>query len=299
MLIVKCMIVGILMDLAPYSAAAQDSALNFTNVASGTETMVFVVNPGTAIPLPFTVPRGSALEIYVPPFLGENGDLISVQPSIAELPGVEAKDLRISFTTKRPVYTLLLKADDLAWSALEKGLFKFTAPDTNHVESPEAYQLIQFEVEPLDAKLGKNYLFKHNLVYEWSFLLRTEGGQTIPLSQPRTNEPRVVQFVPAPGTLYVSVTLWHGAKPSPRTDREPLTIGKSSEFGWRGAFRFNELTALGIGTLFAIVSGLATFYIGKPAFGTAGDYIALFLWGAGVDQTKNFLQNLERTSGNN
>ena len=83
-------ILGIFLSLAAGPGAAQGSALKFANLASGAEATTFPVNPGTVIPLPFTAPTGSALEIYVPPFLGENGDLISVQPSIAELPGTVA-----------------------------------------------------------------------------------------------------------------------------------------------------------------------------------------------------------------
>jgi hypothetical protein len=54
------------------------------------------------------------------------------------------------------------------------------------------------------------------------------------------------------------------------------------------------MIALGIAALLAVVSGFATFYFPNPAFGTLGDYAALFIWGAGVDQTKNFLQNLSK-----
>ena len=77
---------------------------------------------------------------------------------------------------------------------------------------------------------------------------------------------------------------------------EPLAIAKSIDFGVTSAFRVAEVMALSIATLFALVSGLGTFYFNAPVFGSVQDYIALFIWGAGVDQTKNFIQNLERIS---
>ena len=54
-----------------------------------------------------------------------------------------------------------------------------------------------------------------------------------------------------------------------------------------------EQWAFGFATLFAIVSGLGTLYYKNPTFGSMQDYIALFLWGATVDQTKNFLKEIQ------
>jgi len=76
---------------------------------------------------------------------------------------------------------------------------------------------------------------------------------------------------------------------------ESLRIRRSREYGWLSAFRVNEVIAVVIAALAATLSGLMTYYLNKPAFGSLGDYITLFIWGAGVDQTKNFIQNLERT----
>ncbi|MBI3374054.1 MAG: hypothetical protein HY017_20205 [Betaproteobacteria bacterium] len=189
-------------------------------------------------------------------------------------------------------------ADGIAWSRLQTADFRFIAPARNEVEPPQAYQLIQFEIEPADRRLGNNYLFKHKIEYIWSLDFNQDGGQRKPLTQRRTNVPRIVQYVPRPGELYVSVTLRYNDEQSQKSiELGPLRIQSSSEYGLLSAFRFNEITSLGISTVFAVVSGLATFYFGKPAFGSVGDYITLFIWGAGVDQTKNFIQHLERVSG--
>lgn len=189
----------------------------------------------------------------------------------------------------------LREADSLAWEKQGTSAIEFVMPGRNDLDPLQAYRLIRFEVAPRNRKLGNNYLFKHKVRYLWTLTLETERGIT-PLTQPRTDEPRLVQYIPAAGRLYVSVVLQNEDESLRRVDCEPLRIEKSGEYGWMSAFRFNEVIALGIATIFALVSGLATFYAGKHAFGAIGDYIALFLWGAGVDQTKNFIQNLERTS---
>jgi hypothetical protein len=71
-----------------------------------------------------------------------------------------------------------------------------------------------------------------------------------------------------------------------------VDVKEASEYGWLPAFRFADLMALGIAAMFAIISGLGTYYFTAPAFGSVTDYVTLFLWGAGIDQTKNFLQHL-------
>ncbi len=42
-------------------------------------------------------------ELYLPPFLGEHGDTLSVEPSIDELPKTSVKDQRLSFAVERTI----------------------------------------------------------------------------------------------------------------------------------------------------------------------------------------------------
>ncbi len=51
-----------------------------------------------------------------------------------------------------------------------------------------------------------------------------------------------------------------------------------------------------LAAIIAIVTGLSMFYYNSPTFGSYKDYISLFLWGAGVDQGKNFLQAMQTYS---
>jgi hypothetical protein len=54
--------------------------------------------------------------------------------------------------------------------------------------------------------------------------------------------------------------------------------------------------SLGIAAALALVSGLSAFYMKDPSFGAAKDYLLMFLWGTGIDQTKNGLQILQNYS---
>ena len=106
---------GAALLLAPsLVAAGEDPVVRFLNVPAGTDgTMTYSVTPGVDLPLPFTAPQESPFEFYLSPFLGEHGDVLSVQPSIAGLPGTRAKDQRLSFVMDHPVMTLQLKVPTL------------------------------------------------------------------------------------------------------------------------------------------------------------------------------------------
>jgi hypothetical protein len=201
--------------------------------------------------------------------------------------------------------------DEIAWKRLKKAYeeegkewLKFTSPQESTIYPIRTYELFQFEVESIPRNLGNNYLFRSGLEYHWSLDLeiRTwwkfwKGARTEKLTRPQTKEPRLVQYVPRKGKLHVSVKLCHNSDCSTEVKmKEPLPIKKSSDFRWIGAFRFVEVTALAIATLFALISGLQTYYIGKPSFGSMVDYVTLFIWGAGVDQAKNFIQHLAQSS---
>jgi hypothetical protein len=48
-----------------------------------------------------------------------------------------------------------------------------------------------------------------------------------------------------------------------------------------------EIIPLVFAMVIALVTGVSSLYAGNAAFGSLGDYVALFLLGAGVDQAKN------------
>lgn len=226
------------------------------------------------------------------------------------------------------------KADDLAWERLARAAKKenntsieFTSPTINNIQPLQTYQLIQFNIAPNPRILGNSYLYKHGLEYHWHLKVdkrrrkqtkdaakgdistqsssdnaaevKPEEGKYKfeTLTKPVTMEPRLVQYVPVSGRLKVGVTLHRKGVCSKEVKMEDvLPIDNSTDFGIWGVFRSAEITALIIATLFAIISGLASFYISNPVFGSVSDYIALFIWGAGIDQGKKFIQQLKETT---
>jgi hypothetical protein len=74
-----------------------------------------------------------------------------------------------------------------------------------------------------------------------------------------------------------------------------FAIRKSNDYGILSLEKA-EVTGWVIAALAAIASGLSTFYYKAPVFGSPQDYLALFMWGAGIDQTKNFVQNMQASS---
>jgi len=199
-----------------------------------------------------------------------------------------------------------VKADEMTWGKIERACedneIEFTSPHINEIQPICKFQLIQFNIFPKNKALGNNYLFKKGLEYLWTLDIERKklfGKVEVKrLTDPRTNEPRLVQYVPVRGKLKVTVELRRNGIPAKEKIRRahPLIIKGSEDFGFLGAFSTAEVTALAIAALFAIVSGLAAFYISNLTFGSIDDYFKLFIWGAGVDLGKNFIQQLQLTS---
>jgi len=75
-----------------------------------------------------------------------------------------------------------------------------------------------------------------------------------------------------------------------------LKIKGSSKFrGWK-ALRAAEWGSWALAGVAAIVTGLTTFYVKNPTFGSFQDYLTLIAWGAGFDQGKNAVQSLRGAS---
>ncbi|MEE8606830.1 MAG: hypothetical protein V3S55_04450 [Nitrospiraceae bacterium] len=195
-------------------------------------------------------------------------------------------------------------ADNIAWRRLKdackqgaEGL-EFVSPRKSGIHPLQAYQLIEFEVAPVDRKLGNNYLFKHGLEYRWTLEIETEqdkkkGQPRKLLTKDTSEEPRIIQYVPLTGDLYVSVQLRRKDDPADVVALDDaLPIASSGEVGWASAFSFVEVMALAIAAILAVVSGLGTFYFDEAVFGSVKDYIALFIWGAGVDLMKYSIQKI-------
>jgi hypothetical protein len=199
-----------------------------------------------------------------------------------------------------PLRDLFRAADEAAWtrlSAAHAGL-RVVAPEAARTGTLEAYAPLTFRVEtPGDPRLMRTFLFSRGLTYEWEIILTEPapeaGGSEFRRMtlRPVSAEPQVTQYAPQSGKMTARVRLVDEGRSLDVTPPSQATIGKSSEFR---AWQFSEaaeLVALAAALVAALVSGLLL-YAKSPTFGSFQDYITLFIWGAGVDQGKNFLQAL-------
>lgn len=210
-----------------------------------------------------------------------------------------------------PLESFFAAADRAAWMrlcrAVEDGKLKFVSPRQESPEALEAYDPLLFRIAPEVAGLGDNYLFKHGIQYEWRLKLQPTRHrlkrprhwfkEPAPIERnPVGKEPLVIHYAVADGALSAEVTLSYEGES--RTVRGPgWFVGESTDFTWMKAFESVELTAVILASIVALVTGLSILYVDNATFGSLKDYISVFLWGAGVDQTKNFLQTLQSYSG--
>lgn len=200
-------------------------------------------------------------------------------------------------------------ADEKVWERLEQaheaGRLRVKAP-----EEAQAFRDVRFEVVAEPADLNHTFLVRHGLCWEWQWSFTPEPASTDgggmrggwenlrravmrgPAAARRvetTNGPCLVQFAPAPGRLEGTVTLrWKERSlslPCP-----PVRGIEAREFGVLRGFETLEVWSTFLALGLALASGLAGRFFNVPTFGTPGDYLALFLWGVGVDQAKNAWQ---------
>ena len=207
-------------------------------------------------------------------------------PEFEKLVGKVSNSLEDSFAV----------ADDAAWEKITKSNPTITPLLGDGSKGIEAYQPITFAVSTGDPELDNTYLFNRGLRFEWTFQLATNPKyQTVTLS------PRVAEFALGSGQFSVSARILRetvsGTKTVAAKDTS-LTIAKSSDLSWLQNVERTEVWSLSLAGLFALISGLLTFYYKNPIFGSAQDYLALFLWGVGIEQGKNLLQTLQSASQN-
>ena len=230
------------------------------------------------------------------------------------------KSLVQNYRKHKSVNLLFDEVDRLEWENLKKlheqNALQFVSPVPGSLSKIETFQPVWFRVFPDNPLDANNYLFKHGLKFKWEItIFPHEGflrrimrwiGQIIqatyakkpPKLKPTTNEPKVVQFIPLRSDINYQVTAFY-TDLAGNSDQlkikgpEKLRINHSTIFSINMAFKNIELFALVAAWLVAGVSGLLTFYYKNDTFGQISDYLTLFLWGAGVDQTKNFIQNFQ------
>ncbi len=212
------------------------------------------------------------------------------------------KKLLDAYRERRDPEVLFKISDDAVWESLQdkleivnshelqdKTLEVGAKPKSGH----EVYQPITFNVSPTNTALGNNFLFKHGLSFHWNI---TMPGR--PLT-PVTSEPTVTQFIPWPcKDVKVDVAVRYKRKQDPiNVKTRWISTVKSDEFKVLEAFSGAEMIGVGLGLVFAVVTGLNSEYLKADLLGSFGDYVALFVWGFVADQAKNILQNIGTAKG--
>jgi hypothetical protein len=191
-------------------------------------------------------------------------------------------------------------ADQRAWARLAARRENVRVDLVSHRNglTPEADEPLTFRFSTGDLSLDATYLVMHGLAYEWSFTIVGADGRQVRLATVTTRSPVAPVFAPFAGTLKPAVTL----KPTTFTPaREPgflpcagaeIAVARSRRFTVANGFSTGEVLQLILAFAVAVITGLQTFYYKTAGFGSLSDYLALFAWGATVDQAKNLLQRL-------
>lgn len=195
----------------------------------------------------------------------------------------------------------LQTSDDLSWQFIQTTGLSIEMPDRNGPDPIQTFTPINAHVKTEDTAMDESFFFHHKLSFDWQFLLTDKKGRkTILKLTPETVGPRIMQYMPKPGRLTLSVTVRQKQSAQSKTKinvaAEPIDVRKSSDFGYFSGLERLEIYSTLLAAVFAIISGLGTFYFKNAAWGSFQDYLTLFVWGAGIDQSKNFLLNLQGLS---
>jgi len=186
-------------------------------------------------------------------------------------------------------------------------------PDQRKVEAPtstldpvEAYGTAVFKLTAkAEPGLMCSYLVQKKLEYQWTIEVfgtprrwgrtKTEAAKTLDVG---SSQPQVAQYSPTPGHMKASVRITYEGREGPKVQQETqVPVKKSRDFGILGVFEKADLIAFFAALVASVISGVAIYAL-TPTFGSLKDYIALFTWGAGIDQGKNFIQSLAAYSAN-
>jgi len=201
--------------------------------------------------------------------------------------------------------------DSLAWNHLKKELqdnkatLKLHMPAVTDTGGLEAFTPLLFWISVENSKINGTYLFRRKVEYAWRFVLtpnpakwheklRRKRREAVVLT-PVTAGPSVAQYFPSAGKTKISATLTHCGDSIKLSETNGPDIRDYAEFGilktLAGVSNISTLIAMAV----ALATGLATFYFKNATFGSFQDYVTMALWGAGMDQGKNFIQALQST----
>jgi hypothetical protein len=206
--------------------------------------------------------------------------------------------LATAYQARHSVQELFTISDADEWRQLKKaaadGRIQIIAPAVPQ----QVFDPFALRVTAGDQTLDGSYLFKFRLRYRWHLELASRRWwapwaaetKVVDLT-PETLEPAVVQYLPRPGTVTATVTIWNGTSDSvPIEKPASFKIERSDAVPLVGAMERAEFWPLVAAALVAVLTGLSTQYFGNTTFGSPKDYLTLFLTGAAVDWVKNAVQ---------
>jgi hypothetical protein len=208
-----------------------------------------------------------------------------------------------------PIERVYGVVDDGRWEILRglpAGALTIEAPAST-LDPPEAYETVVFTLcGDTEPGLLSSYLMQKKVRYEWTVEVEAARWWRQPINRgnltPRSREPKVAQFSPHRGRLTASVRITYPGRPGEvRVPLHPavpaaVTIAPSGDFGVMGIFERSDVLAFLAALGASIITGVSLHGLASTFGASLADYIALFTWGAGVDQGKNFIQSLVANS---
>ena len=201
--------------------------------------------------------------------------------------------------TWKPIEQIYKIVDDGWWKQLNDPEIKksIEIPAASNLDPPEAYQSIVFKLNVEgDPTILRSYLMQKKLIYRWTvdvlpterfYKTATKGTLAVASTQPQ-----VAQYSPVAGQLTARVRIsYEGDQLPVEIESVAIPVGGSSAFGIAGAAERADLIGFAAVLITSVLSGI-TIYALAPTFGSLKDYLALFTWGASLDQGKNFVQAL-------
>lgn len=193
-----------------------------------------------------------------------------------------------------PLEVILKEFDTEIWSLLKQpGTLRIVDPTI--MEPVEQYSLTDFKVECTNPK-ANTFLFKHGVQYEW----RIDYGGRKPLT-PITRCPMVTQFIPQIyGTHKVKVSVdvrWGNEKfPVKNGDSDHISFMTLTTNRYKNLWPTStpELLGVAIALGLALIAGFQSDAFVNALEGSWKEYLTLFAWGVGAEQTKTLIQNLEK-----
>jgi hypothetical protein len=211
-------------------------------------------------------------------------------------------------------------ADKRLWDRIKKAKPVIRVGNDDKIHGLEAYEVLKFRVEVEDPVIMRSYLFRYKVRCHWKFTWHYPGvgrlrgrwrgavGRVrsfLGVRDRKTSEypkhsasigPVMCWYFLWPGKVTISAVLNYPESDPIKLIQKHLVINRSSDYGGVKVLRGAEVVGWFVAGIIAMVSGLAMFYFKGTSWGTPQDYLALILWGIGVDQGKNFFQALHAFS---